>query len=136
MNTCFTRGTAAKELITHDSSKSRTASKCIFLPGNIRPPDRLDYFPTFLEATATKVRRCQTRHASTLLQAKSRVDGHFVGHRTTWGLGLLGNRVHLPSYNRLNVTNLEIRSSLPDRFLLFNHLQFKRPQFEPPRNDR
>src|SRR5437588_363982 len=92
MNTCFTRGTAAKELITHSSSKSRTASKCIFLPGNIRPPDRLDYFPTFLEATATKVRRCQTRHASTLLQAKSRVDGHFVGHRATWGLGLFGNR--------------------------------------------
>src|SRR2546423_520839 len=92
MNTCFTWGIAAKELITHSSSKSRTASKCIFLPGNIRPPDRLDYFPTFLETTATKVRRCQTRHASTLLQAKSRVDGHFVGHRATWGLGLFGNR--------------------------------------------
>src|SRR5438270_10730352 len=92
MNTCFTRGTVAKELITHNSSKSRTASKCIFLPGNIGPPDRLDYFPTFLETTATKVRRCQTRHASTLLQAKSRVDGHFVGHRATWGLRLFGNR--------------------------------------------
>src|SRR5438132_13146575 len=114
MNTCFTWGTAAKELITHSSRKSRTASKCIFLPGNIRPPDRLDYFLTFLETAATKVRRCQTRHASTLLQAKSRVDGHFVGHGATWGLGVFGNAVHLPSYNRLNVTNFGMRGSLAD----------------------